>query len=50
MDELPINANKLGILKDFIAHLPYILDNAYTCDRIIQEFIDVGMLDEKHKF
>ena len=37
-------------MKDFLAHFPYILNKTCTCDRIIQEFIYVGMLDEKHKF
>ena len=50
MDELHINAKKLRILTDFLAHLPYMLDNTCTCDRIIQGFNDVGMLDAKHKF
>ena len=26
------------------------MDKTYTCDRIIQGFIDVGMIDAKHKF
>ena len=50
MDKLHINANKVRILKDVLARFPYIPDKTCTCDRIIQGFIDVGMLDAKHKF
>ena len=50
MDKLHINANKVRILKDVLARFPYIPDKTCTCDRIIQGFIDFGMLDAKHKF
>ena len=49
MDRFHIKANKVRILKDFKARLPYMLDNTCTCDRIILVFIDAGMLDEKRK-
>ena len=50
MDKLHINANKVRILKGFIACFHYMSDKTCTCDRIIQGYIDVGMLDSKHKF
>ena len=49
MDKLHLKANKVRILKDFLVHFPYMLDKKFTCDIIIQGFIDVGMLDAKHK-
>ena len=49
MDKLSLKANKVRILKDFFARFPYMLDKTCTCDIIIQGFIDVGVLDEKHK-
>ena len=50
MDKLYLKANKLRILKYFLASYPYMSDRTCTCDRIIQVFIDVGMLDAKHSF
>ena len=50
MDKLYINANTVRILKDFLARFPYMSDNTCTCDRIIQGFIDVGMLYANHFF
>ena len=50
MDKLHLKSNKVRILKDFLARFPYMLDKTCICDRIIQGFIDVGMLDAKHKF
>ena len=49
MDKLHLKANKLSTLKNLLANLPYILDKTCNCDRIIQGFIDIGMLDAKHK-
>ena len=37
-------------MKDFLAHFPYMSDKKCTCDIITQGFIDIGMLDVKHKF
>ena len=50
MYKLHINAKKVRILKVFLDRLPYMLDKTCTCDRIIQRFIDVGILDAKYKF
>ena len=50
MDKLHLKANKVRILKDSITHLPYMSNKTCNCDRIIQGFIDVGMLDTKHRF
>ena len=49
MDKLHLKANKLRILKVFIPRLPYMLDKKCTCDGSIQGFIDVNILDAKHK-
>ena len=49
MDKLHLRAKKVRVLKDFLDSFPYLLDNTCTCDRIIQGFIDVGMLDAKQK-
>ena len=49
MDKLHLKEKKVRILKDFLARFPYILDNTYTCDIIIQRLIGVSMLDTKHK-
>ena len=46
---LDLKKNKARILKDFLARLPYMFDKTCTCDRIMEGFVDVGMLDEKHK-
>ena len=50
MDKFHLKANKVRILKGFPARFSYMLDKTCTCDRITQGFIDVGMLDAKHKF
>ena len=50
MEKLHLKGKKVRILKDFLAHFSYMSDNTCTCDRMIQLFIDVGMLDAKHKF
>ena len=50
MEKLYINANKVRILNDFLARFPYMSYKTCTCDRTIQVFIDVVMLDAKHKF
>ena len=50
MYKLHINANKVRILNDFLARFPYMSYKTCTCDRTIQVFIDVVMLDAKHKF
>ena len=50
MDKLHINAKKVRILKDFLVRLSYMSDKTCTFDRIIEEFVDVGMLDAKHNF
>ena len=49
MDKLHLKANKVRILKVFLPRLPYMLDKKCTCDVSIQGFIDIGMLDVKHK-
>ena len=50
MEKLHLKANKVRILKDSLANLPYMLDKKLTCDRIMQGLIDVVMLDGKHNF
>ena len=45
MDTLHPKAKKLRMLKYFLAHFPYMLDKTFTCDRIIQGLIYVGMFD-----
>ena len=50
MEKLHINAKQLRTLKDLLACFSYMSDKTCTCDRIIQGFIDVGMLDSKQKF
>ena len=50
MDKLHLKAKKLRMLKDILDRFPYILDKTCNCDRIIQGFIDVGMLYTKHNF
>ena len=49
MDKLHIKANKVRILKGFLSRFRYMLDKTCTCDKIIQGFIDVGMLYAKQK-
>ena len=49
IDKLHLKANKVRILKVFLARFPYMLDKTFTCDRIIQRLIDVDILDAKHK-
>ena len=50
MDNLHLKGNKGRMLKVFLDHFPYMLVETCTCDRIIPGFIDVGMIDAKHKF
>ena len=50
MDKLHINENKVRTLKYFLASFSYMSYKTCNCDRIIQGFIDVGILDAKHKF
>ena len=50
MDKLHLKEKKVRILKYFLAHFPYMSDKTCTCDRIIQGFIDFGIVDAKHKF
>ena len=42
MDKSHLMANKVRILKDFLASFPYMLDKTFTCDRIIKGSIGVG--------
>ena len=49
MYKLHLKGKKVRILNYFLARFPYILDKTFTYDRIIQGFIDVDLLDAKHK-
>ena len=40
----------MRILKNFLARFTFMLDKICSCDRIIQGFIEVGMVDAKNKF
>eukprot|EP00957_Ditylum_brightwellii_P177122 13492839-Ditylum_brightwellii.AAC.1 len=48
-DEINVYSVKIRILKDFLTRLPYMLEKACTVDNIIGGFVDVVMLDNKHK-
>ena len=50
MENLNLRAEQVRILKDILTHFPYMSYKACTCDRIIQGFVDVGVLDAEHKF
>ena len=50
MEKLNLKGNKGRMLKVFLDNFPYMLVDTCTCDRIIPGFIDVGMIDAKHKF
>jgi hypothetical protein len=47
-DGINLKQNKVRILKDFLARLPYMLDKTCTVDNIRKGFVSVGMLDAKH--
>ena len=50
MVKLHLKANKVSILKNFFACFPCMFYKTFTSDRIIQGFINVGILYTKHKF